>query len=61
MQIISGADAIQTDHVLVVAKVSLRLNRRPKVTKPVRFDTKQDNSQFELELRNRFQLLSIDE
>ena len=58
MQIISGADAIQTDHVLVVANVSLRLNRRPKVTQPVRFDTLDE---LELELRNRFQLLSVDE
>ena len=59
--ILGVLDAIQTDHVLVAAKVSLWLNRRPKVSQPVRFDGKKDKGQFELELRYRLQLLSIDE
>ena len=31
------------------------------MTQPVRFDTKSDTGQFELELKNRFPLLSINE
>ena len=31
------------------------------MTKPIRLDTQSDTGQFELELKNPFQLLSIDE
>ena len=49
-----------TDHVLLVATLKLKLKHKKKFTRPIRYDLHEIKEEFNFETKNRFEALLVE-